>query len=247
MCSFGNTLFMRIGSKPQSVVRRIFIVMDSVIFSFLLFLPVFVSLSRSGKSLLFGFLYCGILGAVILIRMKMTSRTEQYRKQESLIRRKTDMLFLKSDESLSMLTQKKNFILIRKEHPDRFDVLEAIRKGADAIGIIGRKNTFSELIRSYSPELTVYCIDDLIRIIDESENREAGEEVGRFHKHAIVHLNQYLLLGILFFVVSFIFKFKIYFRVLSGICLFLAYISYFLRKRETGKNFLIFLDNRGDR
>ncbi len=237
---------MRINSRAQIIFRRILIVSDSVLFSFLICLPAYVILHRSEKRTLIGVLFCGILGIVLLLRVSSASRMEKKRRQEAIRRRKTDLLFLMNDEALSDLTGKKRFILIRKEHPDRCDVLEAIRRGADAIGIMGSRKRFEDLIRSYSPAVTVYCTEDLLRIADGKEPGKEGEDVGT-RKQFAFRIDKYLLLGILFFIASFLFGFKIYFRVSAGLCLILACFSGFLRNRDMRKNLWIFLDNRVDR
>ena len=238
---------MRMKSKSKSLLRQIFILFDSAVFSVLLILPIYRVIARSGRRLLSIVLYCAVFLMVILIRMKKLSKMREKQEQESKNQQKRDRLLLMSDEALSHLTAKKNFILIRKEHPTRFDILEAIRKGADAIGIFDGRDAFRDLIRSYSPALCIYCTDDLIQILEGGEICRTGEGKVRLLKSGFHSINKYILLGIGFIVASFVLKYKIYFRMLSCICLVLACVSGFFGDRAKWNKLLIFLDNRIDR
>lgn len=232
--------------KSSTVIHNLFGFADTVLFSVflvLLILPYIGSAKRTWIIIPIGF---AVYLLVAVIRKR--SHTAELRKKSlyETQQRKIEQLLLLSDEDLSRRFGKNNFILIRKERPDKFDVLDAIRKHADAIGMFTQDAAMIELIRSYSPGTDIYCKQDLL---DEDAEKKDGGARGRAISHRnefLPHLNKYLVLGILFFIVSFILHAKIYYRVVSSACLITAAVSGFLRDLKRSKNFLIFLDKRDD-
>ena len=241
---------MRIFLKPDQMipvwVRTLFIITDSVIFTALLLIPFSIPFrfkDRFGIMLPIGL--C-IFALTFMIRKKRITAEKKKGEEKRERQRRIDALYLLDDSELSAMTGHKRFMLIRKEHTDRYDVLEAIRRNADAIGLSVRNNELTELISLYRPEMVVYDFDELIGII--MPDQKADTKTGDMKKHYFLNrLNKYHILGAVLLIASFLLHYKIYFRMLSCICMIIAFSSDVLKNRNRKNKMPIFLDKSGCR
>lgn len=232
---------MRKKRKSNPIIKRIFIIADSIVFTVLILLLLRPFMRSSAQKWLFIPIGAGVFGVILLIRFKLKN-IRQVREREAQIKQQSvDRLLLCEDESLSQILGHSRFILIRNEHPERTDIMEAIRRNADAVGFLSQKTEYAYLIDMYSPDMKIYSIDDLLRLIFHQNEKRSD---GRVHiRRPLIHMNKYCILGILLFAVSFFFKSKIYYRMISCICLIFALVSGIFAGRGRHNKFPIFLDN----
>lgn len=241
---FGNTLFMKM-IVNKSVLNRIVIVVDSFLFSLLVVLPFNILLHYMDHPVIFVMILIGVCGIVLTIRIRYGRAERQKRIERRNKQIKIDQLMLKCDDSLSELTGYKKFIFIRKSNPDRFDILEAIRQEADAIGVLSKKLEFSHLVQSYAPHTAIYDVDEILHMTDPNivEEKMKPQSRGVYR----IRFNKYLLLGLILMFASFVFRYKIYFHIISCICMFFATISGAFGHSYIHEKWMIFLDKKGDR
>lgn len=210
-----------------SALRRSFIWIDSMLFSLLLY-GALQGLFGSKKRVLKGLLLLGILSAVFLTA---AYRERQRKAAEKKAKRKKELLekaLLLSDAELSDLLHTERFVLIRKADPDMFDITDAIRNGPSAIGIAQMNPQTKELIEKYRPEIRVIDFDTVIETLFPEESVTANENVSE----PKIGINKYLLLGLILLGLSFILRYKLYFRILSYVCMTLAMLSAVFRNRQ---------------
>ena len=241
----GNTCFMRSTEKTEKRIKKTFRIADTMLFSFLLMLSVLPYIESSVHKWILIPVYFSIATTVVLFRKRYRSRIVRKRTLEIKEQQQIERILLLSDEELSERFGKQQFILIRKEHPDRFDVMEAIRKQADAIGLFSEDAALRDLILSYSPQTTVFLRRDLIcGFYDDTNTEHAVKE--RFSDKVLLKYNRYFLLGILFLAASFIVRSKIYYRMTASVCLIIAAVSGIFGDWKRHKNLPIFLDKKDD-
>lgn len=237
---------MRTDEKKKSLINRAFEVLDSVVFSAFLLLFILPYLGGFRHAWIVIPIYLFI---VIAVRMIHNLHGKAYQKERMFQKKKqqqTERILLLSDKELSDRFGKNRFILIRKEHPDRFDIMEAIRKQADAIGVFSNDISLKELVQKYSPETTVYLSHDLLYALCEREREGKGIQSTVFERFLSKRSNRYFMLGILFLAASLFLHLKIYYRLAATACLIIASVSGILGHRKSCKNFLIFLDKMDD-
>lgn len=240
---FGNTLFMKT-KKKRYVFKQIFLFTDSLLFSALIILSFHIIIDYVKHPVTFVFFLLGICGIVLAVRIKCIKRNMRICEENKKKQERTDRLIMKSDQSLSELFGKDRFILIRKQNPDRFDLLEAIQKGADGVGVMKKQTEFTDLIHTYAPQTTLYDVDEMLRLIDPSYAEE--DKRSKFKVFRRMHINKYLLLGVILIIASFVLRYKIYFRIISGICLIFAAITGSFGYSDIRKKRMLFLDNSAD-
>ena len=237
---------MRITEKRKSLIKNAFRIIDALLFSVLLLLPILPYID--------GFRHIWISVTVylfILIMVLMFRKWYHTAKQRKLMRKikeqqQIERILLLDDDFLSDRFGKKRFILIRKEHPDRFDILEAIRKQADAIGMFSEDDTLKKLIIKYSPKTSIFLLRDLLSAFNEKEEKTKTASDTFLDRIDLMKYNRYFILGVLFFAASFILRSKIYYRMIATVCLIIASSFGILGNRKGYKNFLIFLDKMDD-
>ena len=236
---------MRKQDSSKSAVRNLFLTIDTMLFSILLFLPLYRSLFLNRRKWFAALLILCFFIIVLLLRFKYASYRRNAEIRITERKQKTERLLFISDETLSGLFHKDHFILIRKERPERYDVIDAMRMGTDAIGVFGSSRPFLELVRTHAPSVEIFDTNAMLKKV-YGETGETGEGLYGIGKR-FSGLNKYLLIGLIFLAASFVLKTKIYFRALSSLCFILACISGFFHNRMKWYNLLIFLDNRVDR
>ena len=159
-------------------------------------------------------IYFGILCIVLLARYGKAradriKQTRRDREEEQI-----EQILLMNDSELSDRLHTDGFMLIRKAEPDRFDILDSVRSGAKAVGLMRADGECIKLIRKYAPEAVVYDRNDLLRIIFH----EDGSPGKRRMKAYAVYFNKYVLLGFILLISSFFLRYRIYLRTVSCIC-----------------------------
>ena len=234
---------MRIAEKSKNVIRKAFLIIDTLLFSVLLTLMILPYLDMIRHTWIVIPVFLCIILFTLIIRTRSRIAQQNRISYQKAVQQKIEQLLLMSDRELSDRFGKHNFILIRKEHPGRFDVMEALRQHADAIGLFSKDKTLTELIKAHSPDTAIYSLHDMIDLY-EMKGRDGDSIPARIISFA--KQNKYLLLGILFLVASFFLKSKIYYRITASLCLIIAPVSGILRNMKQSKNFLIFLDKMDD-
>lgn len=212
------------------IVRSIFAAFDSALFSVLLFVPFYLIYTKGKSPVLSIAVFSGVLGIVLLLRkrseiMRKREAAENLKRQERL-----EAILLKSDGELALLLGQKNFYLIRKKHPDMFDVLEAVRKGADSIGMIEADRKVTELIQKYRPGTSVLSIEEIAALLFPDSRTEPDRRTLKTLLHSV---SKYVLLGSILLVASLFLHYKIYLRLTASVCFLLyALKNLYTKKKE---------------
>lgn len=211
-------------------VRSIFAAFDSALFSVLLFVPFYLIYAKGKSPVLSIAVFSGVLGIVLLLRkrseiMRKREAAENLKRQEML-----ESILLKSDGELAELLGQKRFYLIRKKHPDMFDVLEAVRKGVDSIGMIEADRKATELIQKYRPGTSVLSIEEITALLFPDSRTEPDRRTLKTLLHSV---SKYVLLGSILLVASLFLHYKIYLRLTASICFLLyALKNLYAKKKE---------------
>ncbi len=211
-------------------VRSIFAAFDSALFSVLLFIPFYLIYANGKSPMLSIAVFSGVLGIVLLLRkrseiMRKREAAENLKRQERL-----EAILLKSDGELAELLGQKRFYLIRKKHPDMFDVLEAVRKGADSIGMIESDRKATELIQKYRPGTSVLSIEEIAALLFPDSRTEPDRRTLKTLLHSV---SKYVLLGSILLVASLFLHYKIYLRLTASVCFLLyALKNLYAKKKE---------------
>ena len=211
-------------------VRSIFAAFDSALFSVLLFIPFYLIYAKGKSPVLSIAVFAGVLGIVLLLRkrseiMRKREAAENLKRQERL-----EAILLKSDGELAELLGQKRFYLIRKKHPDMFDVLEAVRKGSDSIGMIEADRKVTELIQKYRPDTAVLSVEEIAARLFPDSRTEPDRRTLKTLLHSV---SKYVLLGSILLVASLFLHYKIYLRLTASVCFLLyALKNLYAKKKE---------------
>ena len=157
-----------------------------------------------------------------------------------------ERILLLDDSALGQAMGEEGFILIRKLEPDKCDVLNAIRNGAGAVGLLQKERDSIELIEKYAPQTRIIDVDGMISCLYEN-NAPASKRAVPALLFSVKDFNKYFVTGCILLTISFFAGYKIYYRVLSGICFVIAVVTGFFDRRNMRKILRIFLDKKGDR
>lgn len=207
--------------------RSIYALFDLAAFSVMISIPL-ILIVRVQRKPAFCFL---IVSAVFLIGVFVYLNKSSKRKRDELQRTAVEMalerILLMSDGEIGEAIGCDSFYLIRRQNPDSFDVLEAIRSGAYCIGAVNPTKAALECMERNAPDRKLIASDDLIRMMFPNTDCRAKQRTGfSFFKNRI---GKYAVLGIVLFLCSFVVHFKIYYRLISSVCLIIASVSGFFR------------------
>ena len=198
-------------------LRNVFVLIDSALFSVLMFLPIRILILKK-ESVIASIAICiGILGIVLALRFKAVQWNHRKKEEKQQKSRKLEKVLLKNDEEISTLLKENNFILVRKREADTFDILDAMQKGAKAIGLPIVTGDAKALVQRYRPETHLFSFEEIINHIypdqrlASSSNEVLLERFSRFY-------NKYFLAGVILFFASFLFHYKLYLRLIAGVC-----------------------------
>ena len=215
---------------------------DSFLFSFLAVLPL-LSFFGTLKRLSAVLLVSGVFIAVLLFRMKGEQYLHIKKKRERAEEEYLERLLLMDDKTIGASLNREDFVFIRKADPDMFDILDAVRKGADAVGTIRLSKTAANLLSKYAPEISVIGLGEMIDAVfpDVSYRRHKYKKA---FPSILMRSGKYWLLGVVLFVLSFVLRHKIYFRILSSASMIIALVLGIFNVPNRWKNLRIFLDNQ---
>ena len=115
-------------------------------------------------------------------------------------------------------------------HPDMFDVLDAVQRGVDSIGVIEADRKAAELIQKYRPDAAVYDAEEIAARLFPDSRTEPGR---RTPITALRSVSKYVLLGSILLAASFFLHYKIYLRLTASVCLLLyALKNLYAKKKE---------------
>ena len=237
---------MKKPAKVINLLKRVFQAADILIFSAFLTVSLLFLFRIRKKPILILCVFGFVLLLTVLTDACMRSRRKLKEKRKEEERQRTERLLLMSDEEIGSVLGVPSFYLIRREHPEPFDILEPIRLKKETIGILEHHVETDKLIKRYAQSATVIEKDEMMRRVFGSDPND-GRKKTVFGFMEFDKVNKYLILGIVLFVCSFMVRTKIYYRTVSVLCLIIATLTGFFRSRFPGKNFRIFLDKRGDR
>ena len=234
----------RIGTTK--LLRRIWMAADTVLFSRIAAALLSGLLpgrkSRLGAVLLF----LAMIPAVICLRYAY----ERIRKRRTALREsereKTESLLLMNDDEIGAIIKEPSFRLIRKQLPDEYDVLEMMRQGARKVGVLEDRMISKAFRARYASRVGILSRSDLLSVLFTENGTEKKENRGEGIL-AQLFVKRYFLLAGIFFCVSFILKLKIYYRLISSICMIIAVVTGVFGQTERWKNLRIFLDKKEDR
>ena len=217
---------------------------DSLVFSILLTLPLGLILPLSEHLTVRIMIVIGVGGMILLFRRRHTETVRRKAEAEKERQDRYHAFLMSDDQTISEIIGQPGFHLIRKEHPDRFDVFDAIRSNVNSIGLCSRNKELSNLIKTSRPDIKIYFMNDLFKTVCSGNEKGENRLIGFLRSYPF---NKYIMLGLIFLFASFLFRYKIYFRLISCICLILAPISDIFGDRSMLKKLRIFLDNKGNR
>lgn len=229
------------------LIRWIFRILDAFVFSGLLTLTVLLAF-RIGIRPVPVILCSAALSVGILL---LRSHSESYKRKRIIAeeerRRKTEQLLLMSDREIGYFVGSDRFYLIRTQRPDLCSAMEAIRHRPEEIGLLASSEEVKDVLNRYVPSARILTIDELLKTVFDFEIEQVGMRYDLMNAIVNGKINKYFLIGVMIFFASFVVRYKIYYRFISGICLIIATITGFFRPAAEKKNLRIFLDKRGDR
>ena len=164
-----------------------------------------------------------------LKKKKDVAVKKQQAKEEILIERAT----LMADTEIASRIQENSFAFIRKENPDKYEIIQAVISQPMYLICIKESSLLHEILDRYASHTKLITALELSEIMgvpctnEDIEQRINGSFSVRIDSKRLMNAifarwNRYVLLGILLLVLSFFTKHKIYYRLLASICLIFA-------------------------
>ena len=167
-----------------------------------------------------------VVSAIMYISHRVKAHKEESaEKEKNMLAR----ILLLSDEDLGMKMGEKRFRLIRKAEPDMFDVLEAIRSGAESIGVFCTASRIREIVSRNAPNVRVIDRFALLRAFDPEFVAGKSTSLPVLLLNRIRVRGKYFVLGIICMILSWILNFKIYYRLIAAFCLIIGIFTGFFR------------------
>lgn len=218
---------MKTTSSIRKTIKYAVKTIDTIAFTAIVTASVVPLLHKQNRSLTVPIAFLLILSVVSSI-MYIAHRAKT-RKEESAEKEKSILahILLLSDEDLGMKMGEKRFRLIRKAEPDMFDVLEAIRSGAESIGVFCTAKRMREIVSRYAPNVRVIDRFALLRAFDPEYVAGKSASLPILLLNRFRARGKYFVLGIIFIMLSWILDFKIYYRLIAAICLIIGIFTGF--------------------
>lgn len=210
-------------TKP---IKAVFRVLDAVLFSLLLLLPL---QSLRKRPPLYIAAFCAVLTAVLLIRKAAEARKRMRERAREEERSAVERLLLSDDVTLKEAAGDPGFVLIRRLSPDIADVACAVLQGATSLGLLAISPQVRAFLDRNAPDCAVFDRTALLSLFDP------GAKPAQKPRRRIasgVPINKYAALGCLLLIASFWVRYKIYYRLAAGLCLFLYTLSGVLRRNK---------------
>lgn len=223
--------------NPNSMITRIWNAIDKAVFSLLLGAILYLFLPIKRTLPIFFLLYLGTVCAVLLASKASTAyRTRRMNRRKAEERRFVSML-LKSDAEIGKAIGEPHLVLIRSDRPDRYALIDAVRSGAGTVAVATNIKEAKAFLSEYAPNVRVIGFEDLMRAFcpEQIEKRD----LPLFRKCRDLFGSAFMKYGLLAavcFLLSFAVRFKIYYRLLSTLCVILATTTGFLHDTSKRKN-----------
>lgn len=228
----------------RTIMHNAVRMIDTGAFSVLLLVMIRLTISSSENRLYIVPLYASLFFTTHIVRCCFKRLQKNKMETAKDDRQKLLKFFLKSDEEIQKDIRIKSLYIIRRTDPDEGDVIKAIRSGAKFIGVAETKMWMTEIASLIGSD--IQFIDLKLRIKDSC--RKGDHHIS--FENLILWVGpeiKYAILGALLYVLSFVVRYKIYYRVFGAISLFFAGIIGVWRGRGRGKFFPEFLDKKGHR
>ena len=202
--------------------------------------------------------WLALTAAFMPLLLLFDCRTEANRKRkerERIVQTiRTEKLLMMEDAQIRQAIGAGRIVCIRSLVPQKHEILQAIAQRPDVLICMGDGREAAALLRAYRKDARLINEAELLRLMqpDVSEEEIArrfektrGKPSVRTFLRRIMHVpvNRYLLLGTLLLVLSFLGRYKIYYRLLSSACLLFGGIKGVLGREKVMKKFRFFLDN----
>lgn len=218
---------MKKGISARRILKTLYVMIDSTVLSAIVAASVYPMIrnrNRQGRILI---LFILAFTITLMIRSCLYSIRVGREKKLEERNRKQERILLMSDGELERITGEKGFRLIRKREADVFDVLEAIRTGAGAVGVFETDLSVKAAVNRNAPHVRMIERAELYSLVFPDAKENDTKESIIFVLEKMIVWGKYFLLGIIFLLASFAVKFKIYFRMVSCFCLIIAVITAF--------------------
>lgn len=230
--------------SPGVVIRFGWIAVDTVLFSLLVSAPFMLLFRMRKHSFYYIMFFAAVICFVLIIQFLSQKHHKRIKKEEEEREAGIEQILLMDDAVLKEAIGENDFFLIRKLRPDKCDVLDAIRSGAKSIGLLVKDQAFTRILSKYAPERKVIDVDMIMDCVFGRKGKENKEVKPNRILCAIRSANKYFLLGCVLLFLSFIAGYKIYFRLISALCMILAVMTGLFRNSFLWKNLRIFLDKK---
>ena len=221
---------MKTAMTLRKSFRILTVTADTIVVSIVLTAAVLPVLFRTYKTRSIVFTYALILIAVSGIRCLTFRKKEERKKKKTAEQAMLERILLLSDCELERITGEEGFYLIRKPVPDQYDVLEAIRSGAKTIGMLKVSKEAYDLVERYAPETKIIERRKLFQVLYPDTVSETRHDMMKLLDRYGAG-GKYFMFGFLFLFASFLMEFKIYYRLISGVCLTIAFVTGLFRNQ----------------
>lgn len=233
--------------KPnfRILFRTAFTAIDAAVFSFICTLATGLLFHAHRRTVFLVTVFVCVFASSLFLHIRMFALKKKIQIKREEERFRQEKLFLMSDREIADAIGTASFYLIRKADPDLFDILEAIRSGASVICAAKKTAESEACIMRNAPDVVFMDSGELIRRISGTESTQDPES--KVFSGLLNRVNKYFALGCILFFFSFVVNFKIYFRMISCICLIIAPFSGFFQDVNRHWKLRIFLDKEADR
>ena len=242
-------------NRLKTALKCIGTAADSVVFILLSALATSVLFRKSRYHSLIAVLFALFLSLLtVLIESRKRKRNRRMRIDKAKTEIRKEALLLLTDAEIKEITGFEDLVFIRKEQPETAEILSALSVKPKHLLCTDPNGRISFLVQRYSPETQIHAVQSLAetylpepsdgeaeeRIRDASNARRSSVRNTTFRR---VPFGRYFLLGTLLLVLSFVTDHKIYYRLLSAICMSLSVIHRFFDANGTRIFSVSFLDN----
>lgn len=237
--------------------RKAFRFFDKLVFSAICAAALWIPFRQNDSWMLIcSAVLMSVLLLLILFDRKKAREEEMFRLETIKKTIRLEKLLLADDEKICAALHEPDLYFIRKTDAGESDLLAAVRNGNRCILFIGEADRFQPLIKLHAPDTRLIdaraCMDS---IGIECSDAEAIERLAALQKPRRKRIRfqdlpyngrlRFILLGTLLFVLSYVWKYKIYYRLLAMACFVIPVISGTFGRLSKRANLGNFLDNAG--
>ena len=252
---FGNTQFVkRKGSNKRNVIRLIGRYADLMLFAALIISSIAVLTKQFSRRR--AIMILAVFGVVLLIvLLDRVSERRKSKQKRQLIRNQIllEKLYLLKNEEIAKALGTERIKIIRSEKPGKWELLQAIAGQPEYLICQKKDRRIMDSAARFAPQTKVVSQWELIEVmniecLEEEVSQRLSDDRKEKPKHDLkrwiqsVRWNRYLTLGILLLVLSFVTKYKIYYRVLASVCMIISTIRGLFNHQKSMNNLRFFLD-----